>query len=130
MHTSSKTGLQRAIAHFANHARNRQVPTRVRGFSWDDFLGRVTTAPRPSENVAMRTDPTTKALLLAIAIGLWVHLAADFMRPTPVHAQDILAGIRESRVASDISNIASDTAQIRSSLKSIEMSLSLRSALK
>ena len=32
-------------------------------------------------------DRTTKALLLAIALGLWVGLAEAWLRPTPVEAQ-------------------------------------------
>ena len=32
-------------------------------------------------------DRTTKALLLAIALGLWMGLAEAWLRPTPVEAQ-------------------------------------------
>jgi hypothetical protein len=34
------------------------------------------------------TDRTTKALLLMIAIGLWVNLAAMWSRPVPLRAAD------------------------------------------
>ena len=32
------------------------------------------------------TDRTTKALLLAIVVGLWTNLAAEWLRPVPVQA--------------------------------------------
>ena len=34
------------------------------------------------------TDRTTKALLAAIALGLWANIAGDWLKPPPVHAQD------------------------------------------
>ena len=34
------------------------------------------------------TDRTTKALLAAIALGLWANIAGDWLKPQPVHAQD------------------------------------------
>jgi hypothetical protein len=34
-------------------------------------------------------DRTTKALLFAIALGLWLQLASTWLKPTPVHAQNI-----------------------------------------
>lgn len=34
------------------------------------------------------TDRTTKALLAAIALGLWANIAGDWLKPEPVHAQD------------------------------------------
>ncbi|MCY4508622.1 MAG: hypothetical protein OXG35_16945 [Acidobacteria bacterium] len=34
------------------------------------------------------TDKTTKTLLAAIAVGLWANIAADWLKPEPVHAQD------------------------------------------
>jgi hypothetical protein len=33
------------------------------------------------------TDRTTKALLLAIALGLWVNVVSDWIRPTVAQAQ-------------------------------------------
>lgn len=34
------------------------------------------------------TDKTTKALLLAIALGLWANTAASLARPKDLHAQE------------------------------------------
>jgi hypothetical protein len=34
-------------------------------------------------------DRTTKALLLAIAIGLWANVLTAFLRPEPVKAQGV-----------------------------------------
>ena len=34
------------------------------------------------------TDRQTKALLLAIAIGLWANVATQWLRPKALHAQD------------------------------------------
>ena len=31
-------------------------------------------------------DRTTKLLLLAIAVGLWMNVASQWLRPVPVHA--------------------------------------------
>jgi hypothetical protein len=35
----------------------------------------------------MMADRTTKALLLAIAVGLWLNVIAHWVRPVPVSAQ-------------------------------------------
>jgi hypothetical protein len=32
-------------------------------------------------------DRTTKLLLLAIAVGLWMDVATPWLRPVPVHAE-------------------------------------------
>jgi len=32
-------------------------------------------------------DRTTKLLLLAIAVGLWMNVATPWLRPVPVHAE-------------------------------------------
>ena len=32
------------------------------------------------------TDRTTKALLLAVIVGLWANVAAEWLRPVPVQA--------------------------------------------
>jgi hypothetical protein len=34
------------------------------------------------------TDRQTKALLLAIAIGLWANVITQWLRPKPLYAQD------------------------------------------
>ena len=34
-------------------------------------------------------DRTTNALLLAIAIGLWVNVVSEWVRPVPVQAQSV-----------------------------------------
>lgn len=36
----------------------------------------------------MTTDRTTKALLLAIALGLWTNVASDWLRPVTVQARE------------------------------------------
>lgn len=57
-------------------------------------------------------DRTTNALLLAIAIGLWLNVAIDWLRPVPVHAQiDQLSGIASSvsSVESYVQGIARGT---------------------
>jgi len=33
------------------------------------------------------SDRTTKALLLAVALGLWANVAGQWLRPVTVHAQ-------------------------------------------
>jgi hypothetical protein len=48
------------------------------------------------------TDRTTKALLFAIALGLWVNIVGQWIRPATVKAQD----------SSDVSDIASDVHKI------------------
>ena len=51
------------------------------------------------------TDLTTKALLLAIAIGLWMNVATQWIRPVVLQAQgDVL-----SKIASDVNSIARQT---------------------
>lgn len=37
--------------------------------------------------VPMKTDRVTKALLLAIAIGLWLNVMANWLRPKDLYAQ-------------------------------------------
>jgi hypothetical protein len=41
------------------------------------------------------TDGTTKQLLAAIALGLWVHVVGDWLRPVAVSAQGEGAVLRE-----------------------------------
>ena len=43
-------------------------------------------------------DRTTKALLLAIAIGLWVGVVSEWVRPVPVQAQGADLVIIESNL--------------------------------
>lgn len=54
------------------------------------------------------TDRTTKALLAAIALGLWLNVLGDWMRPTPVSAAE-----EQSR---DIRDIANDVGAIATGL--------------
>lgn len=54
----------------------------------------------------MTTDRTTKALLLAIALGLWMNVAGDWLRPVVVQAQD---HIYLPEIASDLRKIARGT---------------------
>lgn len=44
----------------------------------------------------MTTDNTTKALLLAIALGLWANVATNWVRPTVAHAQSRGLDLTES----------------------------------
>ena len=64
------------------------------------------------------TDRTTKALLFAVALGLWVNLVSGWLRPVPVEAQ----GLSETYLAyiqSDISNINTTVSGIRSDVRGI-----------
>jgi len=56
------------------------------------------------------TDRPTKALLLAIAIGLWANVATQWLQPKILHAQDT-AGIEErlDEIVSHVSRIAHGT---------------------
>jgi hypothetical protein len=36
----------------------------------------------------MNMDRTTKALLFSIALGLWMNVASEWLKPVVVHAQD------------------------------------------
>ena len=49
-------------------------------------------------------DRTTKALLLAIAIGLWLNVAGDWIRPAVVQAQQDTRILE--RIRSDLSSIS------------------------
>ena len=51
----------------------------------------------------MTTDRTTKALLLAIALGLWANVAGDWLKPVVVEAQS--SELRQIR--NDLGAIAS-----------------------
>jgi hypothetical protein len=48
----------------------------------------------------MTTDRKTKALLLAIAIGLWANAAAQWLRPKVLYAQNT------ADIAQDVERIA------------------------
>lgn len=50
-------------------------------------------------------DRTTKALLLAIAIGLWMNVATQWLRPVPVQAQTAQVARDVARIASDVNAI-------------------------
>jgi len=68
-------------------------------------------------------DRTTKALLLAIAAGLWMNVTAQLL-PVAVHAQDDSRIVRVlNSIASDLSGIASDLIGIASDVDSIESDL-------
>lgn len=47
----------------------------------------------------MTTDRTTKALLLAIALGLWANVAGDWLKPVAVQAQSSELSSIESYVS-------------------------------
>lgn len=69
------------------------------------------------------TDRTTKALLAAIALGLWAHLGSDWLRPTPVHAQATLSQIlgdpQLAKIEGHLRNISSDTGGMKGTLDAI-----------
>ncbi len=48
------------------------------------------------------TDQTTKFLLAAIALGLWMNVAEQWFRPVALQAQD------DSRIVNELRSIASD----------------------
>ena len=62
-------------------------------------------------------DKTTKALLLAIAIGLWANIAAQWTNP--VQAQDI----GTTQMVIGLQSIASELRSIESSVSSINSDL-------
>jgi len=74
----------------------------------------------------MTIDRTTKGLLFAIALGLWLHVAGDWMRSTPVHAQNILGDPQLASIDMHLKNISVDTASISVSLKSLVTADALR----
>lgn len=47
-------------------------------------------------------DRTTKAILAAIALGLWMNVAAQWLKPQTVYAQD------DSRIVRELQTISSD----------------------
>lgn len=54
-------------------------------------------------------DRTTKALLLAIALGLWANVALDWVRPVAVQASGSSQADQLRGIAFDLSNIANGT---------------------
>jgi hypothetical protein len=62
------------------------------------------------------TDRTAKALLLAVALGLWANVATLWIGPVPVFAQDNSDIVRELR-------------SIKSSVESITSGLCLNSKI-
>lgn len=55
----------------------------------------------------MSADRQTKALLLAIAIGLWASVATQWLRPQALRAQDTADIERYVRkISADVSGIA------------------------
>lgn len=62
----------------------------------------------------MMIDRATKAVLFAIALGLWANVVGDWLRPAPVAAQALTMSefTQMMRMASDIASIASNTSEI------------------
>lgn len=77
----------------------------------------------------MKTDRTTKALLFAIALGLWIQIAGAVFRPVPVQAQGTLrisGDPQLSTIVMTLQSINSDTGAMKSSLRSIQLAEALR----
>lgn len=70
------------------------------------------------------TDRTTKALLLAIALGLWTQVAQTWLRATPVQAQGLTLteSLKFTEIASDVKAINAHTAAMRETLNRIWVS--------
>jgi hypothetical protein len=67
------------------------------------------------------TDRTTKALLAAIALGLWMNVASDWFRPVALHAQDDTRIVRELRnVVASIDSLSTAASNIDSNVDSLE----------
>ena len=49
-------------------------------------------------------DRTTKALLLAIAVGLWVNVTSSWLRPVPVMAEAAAAQVGDYYLSLYLSN--------------------------
>lgn len=62
----------------------------------------------------MTTDRTTKALLFAIALGLWLDVAGRWLPVTPVEAQSRTLSDTATllMISSNLAQIASDTSAI------------------
>ena len=64
------------------------------------------------------TDRTTRFLLAAIALGLWMNVVGDWLRPTPVQAQSDLRQIERA-----VEDIERSVGGIERSVGGIERSL-------
>jgi len=62
------------------------------------------------KEASVKPDRTTKALLFAIALGLWVNVASNWLRPAELSAQNT------ARIQSDVADIAADVNSIASGL--------------
>lgn len=58
----------------------------------------------------MMLDKKTKALLLAIALGLWANVAIQWFRPNDLHAQNAT----QARIEDYLSNIDQHVEEIAS----------------
>ena len=57
---------------------------------------------------------TTKALLLAIAVGLWMNVASTWLQPVPVQAEAVAQSSRDYRsMVSSLNSIESDLGRIQ-----------------
>ena len=78
----------------------------------------------------MKTDYTTKALLLAIALGLWTSVASNWLRPVRVQAQttlnEALGNPTLNEIATNTKYISIDTASMSVSLQAISRDNALR----
>lgn len=75
--------------------------------------------PNEKEGLLVVTDKSTKLLLAAIAIGLWLNVMNPWLRPVPAEAQtEILSSILRAvrSIQSDVSSIKSDVSSIASGL--------------
>jgi len=72
-------------------------------------------------------DRTTKALLFAIALGLWMNVVTDWARPTPVLAQGGIFGDPQlSSINTHLQHISIDTGAMSISLRSLALADDLR----
>jgi hypothetical protein len=53
-------------------------------------------------------DKTTKTILIAIAVGLWLNAAVMLFRPTPVHAQPGFARVQKANIGSNANIVGSE----------------------
>lgn len=67
------------------------------------------------------TDRTTKALLFAIALGLWINFVGGGLRALPAQAQgaSLRDGMKMDEIATELKKISSDTAALRETLNRI-----------
>jgi hypothetical protein len=68
-------------------------------------------------------DRTTKALLFAIAIALWLNLVGAWLRPTPVSATPVSAQIGEPSTAQVLTSIERHTREIAINTSAMSVSL-------